>query len=172
MVDRAGTQLQMHPGARAAITEILTDQRWTTAGTEIAYASRTDCPEWAREALGLMRVTQAFTLAEAAAYKEIYPVRSKTEQFSRLREKSGVEYREMLFFDNEMRNVREVGALGCLCVYTPGGMALKNWQDGLEEYAKHARFHIEDELSGRWRAGARGGREARGRAEGGKSRVP
>jgi hypothetical protein len=40
---------------------------------EVAYASRTDCPEWAYEALKLMRVCRGVTLADAAAYAEIYP---------------------------------------------------------------------------------------------------
>ena len=47
-------------------------------------------------------------------------MRSKTEQFEKLRRKAGVEYEEMLFFDNEQRNCVEVGQLGVHCVYTPG----------------------------------------------------
>ena len=49
---------------------------------------------------------------EDVDHAEVYPVRSKTEQFHRLKEKSGVPFEEMLFFDNESRNVREVAYAG------------------------------------------------------------
>lgn len=92
VVDKRGTQLRLHPGAERAIAEIKTARGWQEAGTEVAYASRTDCPEWAKEALRMMRVCGGLTLHDAANYAEIYPVRSKTEQFEKLRRKAGVEY--------------------------------------------------------------------------------
>ena len=92
VVDKAGTQLRLHPGAELAIREIKSSQKWIDAGTEIAYASRTDCPEWANDALKFMVVSKGTTLADAASHAEIYPVRSKTEQFERLRRKAAVEY--------------------------------------------------------------------------------
>lgn len=52
----------------------------------------------------------------------------------------------MLFFDNERRNCDEVGKLGVQCVYTPGGMTERHWTEGLAEYAKHIRNHIDDNL--------------------------
>ena len=78
-------------------------------------------------------------------------MRSKTEQFHRLKEKSGVPFDEMLFFDNESRNVREVATLGVCCQYTPDGMTVEHWREGLAKYEEHRGAHRgggEQELGG------------------------
>lgn len=143
VVDRDGTRLRLHPGAELAISEMrCTDvARWSD--TQIAYASRTDHPERAREALRLVRACASprgsdVTLEDAAEHAEIYPVRSKVEQFERLRDKTGVPYDRMLFFDNEERNVRDVRALGVRCAHCPGGMTERHWRDALADFAKSA----------------------------------
>ena len=143
MVDRLGTELTIHPGARIAIEEMLNRPRWRRANVQIAYASRTDEPEWALEAMRLLRVCADnrgldVTLEDAVDHMEVYPVRSKTEQFHRLKAKSGVPFERMLFFDNEARNVREVATLGVCCVYTPDGMTVDNWREGVASFEEHA----------------------------------
>ena len=143
VVDRLGTELTIHPGARIAIEEMLNRPRWRRADVQIAYASRTDEPEWASEAMRLLRVCADnrgldVTLEDAVDHMEVYPVRSKTEQFHRLKAKSGVPFERMLFFDNEARNVREVATLGVCCVYTPDGMTVDNWREGLASFEEHA----------------------------------
>lgn len=42
----------------------------------------------------------------------------------------------MLFFDNEYRNVTSVAALGVTSIYTPDGLTLSKWSEGLEEWNK------------------------------------
>lgn len=143
MVDRLGTELTIHPGARIAIEEMLNRPRWRRANVQIAYASRTDEPEWALEAMRLLRVCADnrgldVTLEDAVDHMEVYPVRSKTEQFHRIKAKSGVPFERMLFFDNEARNVREVATLGVCCVYTPDGMTVDNWREGVASFEEHA----------------------------------
>ena len=143
VVDRLGTELTIHPGARIAIEEMLNRPRWRRANVQIAYASRTDEPEWALEAMRLLRVCADnrgldVTLEDAVDHMEVYPVRSKTEQFHRLKAKSGVPFERMLFFDNEARNVREVATLGVCCVYTPDGMTVDNWREGVAQFEEHA----------------------------------
>ena len=142
-MDRLGTELTIHPGARIAIEEMLNHPRWRRADVQIAYASRTDEPEWAFEAMRLLRVCADnrgldVTLEDAVDHMEVYPVRSKTEQFHRLKAKSGVPFERMLFFDNEARNVREVATLGVCCVYTPDGMTVDNWREGVAQFEEHA----------------------------------
>ena len=44
----------------------------------------------------------------------------------------------MLFFDNERVNVTEVGQLGVVAVYCPGGMSQGAWEEGLETFADNA----------------------------------
>ena len=88
------------------------------------------------------------------ALQEIYPG-NKTTHFGRIREASCIEYRDMLFFDNEMRNCRDVGKLGVTCIYTPDGMTDRVWQQGLMKFAQAATVRTEargsDGLSGQRR---------------------
>jgi magnesium-dependent phosphatase 1 len=51
-----------------------------------------------------------------------------------------VAYHEILFFDNESGNVREVGQLGVTSVFCPGGMSQGAWEEGLQTYAKNAKM--------------------------------
>lgn len=68
------------------------------------------------------------------AHFEVYPG-GKKAHFRRIHEASGVAYEDMLFFDNESWNVREVGALGVVSVYTPKGMTGAAWREGLAKFA-------------------------------------
>ena len=60
---------------------------------------------------------------------EIFPG-TKRKHFEALRNKSGVPFSQMLFFDNERINVEEVGQLGVTSIYCPGGMSQGAWEKG------------------------------------------
>jgi len=83
-------------------------------GVELAIASRTTQPDWARQLLDLLSLRHCFQ------YEEIYPT-SKLRHFSELKSNSGYEYSEMLFFDDEYRNIDEVGELGVKSVHVLNG---------------------------------------------------
>ena len=72
---------------------------------EIAVASRTSYPPGAESLLKL------FNFDKYIKYKEIYPG-SKHTHFNRLKAASTFEYREMLFFDDESRNIRDLRQVG------------------------------------------------------------
>ena len=74
---------------------------------------------------------------EDGAPAEIY-TGSKKAHFQSLREKTGMPFSDMLFFDNERVNVTEVGQLGVVAVYCPGGMSQGAWEEGLETFADNA----------------------------------
>ncbi|XP_074838441.1 magnesium-dependent phosphatase 1 isoform X2 [Carettochelys insculpta] len=57
---------------------------------------------------------------------------------SRLQQASGVPFSQMLFFDDEERNVREVSQLGVTCVLVPHGMTQALLTQGLEAFARSA----------------------------------
>ena len=137
--DCRGEVVSVYPGARQAVAEILTAPEWVGRGTMVAYASRTECGEWAEECLRLLSVAgrggEEVSLWDAAAYKEIYEG-SKVQHFAALHEKTGLDYGDMLFFDNERWNITEVGRLGVKCVYTPGGMTDAHWTEGVEMFSK------------------------------------
>jgi len=94
----------------------------------IALASRTEQPRWARELLGHLAITERF------AFAEIYPS-SKLRHFAALQKASGIAYEEMLFFDDEMRNIHEVGGLGVTSIYVRDGLTADLFQGSLSEFA-------------------------------------
>lgn len=72
---------------------------------EIAVASRTSYPEGAESLL------QLFGFDKYIKYKEIYPGNKQTH-FSKLKARSNFAASEMLFFDDESRNIRDVRNFG------------------------------------------------------------
>lgn len=80
----------------------------------IGAASRTSAPDLGREMLKLLKVPGASGSSGRAIdyfhHLQIYPG-NKTTHFTRIHRDSGIEYDEMLFFDDESRN-KNVEILG------------------------------------------------------------
>ena len=70
-----------------------------------AIASRTEAPASAKRILDLFGIRNLFD------YEEIFPDR-KTVHLSRISGKSGVGYSDMVFFDDEHRNIIDARGLG------------------------------------------------------------
>ncbi len=95
------------------VVDILHDLK--TQSVPIAIASRTSRPAWAKDLLRLFEIDNLFD------YKEIYPG-SKINHFTTLNKKTRIPFHQMLFFDDELRNIEEVGGLGVEVVYVRNGM--------------------------------------------------
>ncbi|KAK2147820.1 hypothetical protein LSH36_532g01044 [Paralvinella palmiformis] len=98
-------------------------------GFLLGVASRTSCIEEAKELIHLFKWDGYFD------YVEIYPG-TKTSHFNNFLAKSGVPYKDMLFFDDESRNITDVSQLGVTCIHTPDGMSLSLLQEGLAKFNK------------------------------------
>eukprot|EP00605_Chrysophyceae_sp_TOSAG23-4_P002152 GSChrysophyteH1.ASY1.ANO1.2380.1 assembled CDS len=125
-------------------------------GMRIAAASSADTPlavRIGRAALELLEVAPGVTVRSvfALGFPQDYdgnmqigrspPLSSKKEQthFPILRRETGVEYADMLFFDdcNWGDNVGNVNrALGVVGQRTPHGLTESDWSDGLHLYAQ------------------------------------
>lgn len=111
----------------------------------LAIASRTNKGEWARQLL------QDFNL-DGTSLDGMFPQQeiftgSKKEHMANLKKKTGVDYNEMVFFDDDERlNLKEISQqLGMLCGHCPKGMTMALFQKTMDRYAELA----DDESS--WR---------------------
>jgi len=67
-------------------------------------------------------------------YLQIYPG-SKTTHFERLKRESGIEYEDMLFFDDEARN-RNVEVLGVVMWLVKDGVTREEMDAGVRSWRK------------------------------------
>lgn len=118
----------------------------------LGAASRTCAPDLARQALKMLKIPGAAPAAGGRhAYGlfdhlEIYPGDKRTH-FAKLQKKSGIEYEEMLFFDDESRN-KNVETLGVVMQLVNSGMSKKEIDRGIEAWRrKNGRTEREDSAS-------------------------
>lgn len=109
----------------------------------IATASRTHAPDLAHTLLKQLtiRVQGDSTSGSASRtantffdHHQIFPG-DKKQHMSRLREKTGVDYRDMLFFDDEHRN-KNVEQLGVVFWLVRDGVTWGEVERGVQEWRK------------------------------------
>ncbi|XP_076622345.1 magnesium-dependent phosphatase 1 isoform X2 [Colletes latitarsis] len=82
---------------------------------ELGVASRTSEIDGAKQLLKLFNWDKYFK------YKEIYPG-SKVTHLSKIQKASGVDYKDILFFDDEQRNIVDVSKLGVTSILVKTGV--------------------------------------------------
>ncbi|XP_017890371.1 magnesium-dependent phosphatase 1-like, partial [Ceratina calcarata] len=102
-------------------------KRLSEEGYELGVASRTSEIEGARQLLNLFDWNKYFQ------YKEIYPG-SKVTHFSKIQKASGVDYKDMIFFDDEHRNIVDVGKLGVTCILVKDGVTNSVTENALKNF--------------------------------------
>ena len=107
--------MKLYPDAME-IFQVLEDNN-----TPMAIASRTEEPEWAKLLLELLGIRGKFK------YEEIFPD-SKVTHFKNLQKKSGINFNRMIFFDDEDRNIKEVGTLGVRCHLIKKGINIQEFR--------------------------------------------
>ncbi len=107
--DSNGSKIKLYPDVVDILSE-LKEQSFS-----LALASRTEAPSWAQQLLKLLDIEHFFN------HQEIYPG-SKIQHFTQLQKATGISYSNMIFFDDEMRNIKEVGNLGVQAVYVEEGI--------------------------------------------------
>ncbi len=115
-----------------AIEKILQEKN----NTKFAIASRTKSVEWAHDLL------DQFGIKEKFDYIEIYPG-DKKRHFANLKKDSGIDYEDMLFFDDnrdgKYGNCLPVSSLGVLSVHCPNGIYEESiWSTALAKYSDWA----------------------------------
>lgn len=107
--DEDGRSITLYPDVIPILDELASQD------VALAVASRTYAPDWANELMELFGIKKYFQNFE------IYPG-SKIEHFQSLQLKTGICFDEMIFFDDEYRNIDEVGRLGVNAVYVENGI--------------------------------------------------
>ncbi|HRX17124.1 MAG TPA: magnesium-dependent phosphatase-1 [Spirochaetota bacterium] len=112
VVDCRGGIISLYPDVKKILI-LLKEQ-----GYRLAIASRTGEPEWASQLMDIFDIKKYFD------YLEIYPA-SKLVHFDKMKRKLGIGYDRMIFFDDEIRNIDEVGALGVATCHVTGGITFR-----------------------------------------------
>ena len=103
----------------------------------IAFASTTDEPEWARECLEKFTLHNgSIKMGSIFSEHEMYKAKDKTVHLTALHHKTGVPFKDIVFFDNKMHNIRDVERLGVVCGHCPDGMTDEVWQAALAAFRK------------------------------------
>jgi len=123
VVDHRGAKIKFYPEVPDVLSTL---HSW---GVPLAVASRTSEIEGANQLVDLFGWEKYFT------YKEIYPG-SKTKHFQKFVHASGIPLEEMLFFDDEMRNIKDLQAKNVTSILVENGMTLRELERGLNEFAK------------------------------------
>ena len=117
-------EIKLYPGVREILDNLKHFQ------CQIAAASRTDTPKAARDLMSLIGIDHHFD------FKEIYPGK-KIKHFQKFRENSGIDYHEMVFFDDEHRNIADISKLGVTCVLVKEGLSAKYLEEALLSFRKN-----------------------------------
>lgn len=127
-IDSDGTKIGLFSDVKEIMSEL------DSVGIKMAAASSTTDPSASVALQGVLGVYDLFH------FKEIYP-RRKFEHFKRIRKDSGVEYHDMLFFDDEYGNIEDVSTLGVTCYYIEDdqGITLSRFKEGLHQFSSKKR---------------------------------
>eukprot|EP00210_Caulerpa_lentillifera_P004260 g4063.t1 len=108
---------------------------------KVAVASRTPTPQVADvflDKLDLKRRLDNIQLIPASSGFDHHSAQKDKSHFPNIQQALGIDYSKMLFFDDEIQNIRKVSRLGVssLLVDTARGVNLETLQLGLELFAK------------------------------------
>ncbi|KAF2791275.1 magnesium-dependent phosphatase-1 [Melanomma pulvis-pyrius CBS 109.77] len=109
-------------------------------GIQIAAASRTHAPDLGRDMLKLLKIPHSSSSSSTQRaidcfdHLQIYPG-SKTTHFERIHRDSGIEYEDMLFFDDESRN-KNVETLGVVMWLVRDGVSRSSIDAGVRSWRK------------------------------------
>jgi len=109
LLDSSGSWIRLYDDVISILDDLKHRNKFIVA------ASRTYQPDWAHDILHLMDIDKYFDL------KEIYPS-SKVKHFDRIQNHFKIQYDEMVFFDDEYRNIEDVSRLGVETVFVKNGI--------------------------------------------------
>lgn len=129
-----GEKVKLMGSSGHILHDLKNDNHWKEC--KISWVSRCDEPTWAVECLQKF-VSKGLEPLETIAHSSHIYGGDKKQHFRALqKEYPHIPFEDMIFFDNEMSNLRSVKQLGVFCVYCPNGMTQQIWEDSLLRYSE------------------------------------
>ncbi|TGZ73474.1 hypothetical protein CRM22_001495, partial [Opisthorchis felineus] len=125
---RSGIRHEVYPDSDSILRSI-----HENPAVKLACASRTGAIDIAKTLLRLLKWDELFD------YMEIYPG-SKVKHFESFHRLSGIPYYEMIFFDDEDRNIRDVSQLGVHSYLVENGMTVSLLHQALKRFERDTGF--------------------------------
>ena len=131
--DRGGTIVRLLGDVKNIMKEFKTDPKWSES--VVAVASSCDEPTWARECIKKFPISPELKLSDVFDPDniEIYK-RNKAKHLQNISKQTGVDLKDMIFFDNQYGNCQDVAGVGVTVVYTPEGVTRKAFDEGLAQF--------------------------------------
>ncbi|CAA0807365.1 Haloacid dehalogenase-like hydrolase (HAD) superfamily protein [Striga hermonthica] len=101
-------------------------------GVGVAIASRSPTPDIANSFLDKLGIKSMFVAQEIFSSWT-----HKTDHFQRIQRKTQIPYNEMLFFDDEDRNIETVSKMGVTSILVGNGVNLGAFRQGLSEFSQN-----------------------------------
>lgn len=128
VLDRRKWEIELYPHSRSLL------QALREMEIKLALASRTEEPDWARDVIKIFQMDEdGVSLLDFTHAQEIYPS-SKDKHFNQLASKLGIDFQDMIFFDDESRNIHDVSRLGVTSVHCEDGLCLEALERGLRQF--------------------------------------
>lgn len=121
IVDGHGKKMKYFP----EVPDVL--QKLVSLGYTLAVASRTSAPKEGRQLVDLFGWSQYFE------YCEIYPG-CKVTHFNQFKKQSGIPLENMLFFDDESRNIVDINKIGSVAILVKNGVNFGVIENGIKEF--------------------------------------
>ena len=129
--DRSNQKVKLLGVSGKILDDIATKPEWSD--TIVAWVSCTDEPQWADECMKKFRTPMGVPLVDRVQEQCIYKA-NKQSHFRDLKQRTNIDFSDMVFFDNENGNIRSVSKLGVRSIYCPQGMTEKIWKQGIEAW--------------------------------------
>lgn len=130
--DRSGERVFLMGDVRNIFRELATLDRWKD--TRVAIASRCDEPSWAAECIKKFSVGEGILLDQVFDGPREIHKGCKTTHLKNIAKKTGVPLQDMIFFDDQYGNCRDVAELGVTVAYTPNGVTRQIFQEALGKF--------------------------------------
>ncbi|XP_021860763.1 uncharacterized protein [Spinacia oleracea] len=103
-------------------------------GIDIAVASRSPTPDIAKTFLDKLGIHSMFVTQEIFSSWT-----HKTEHFQRIHRSTRIPYTDMLFFDDEDRNIKAINNMGATSILVENGVNQQAFQQGLMEFSQKSK---------------------------------